>query len=116
MSNPTPQKGIHVPAGRTLADMPPPEAKPCPPEGKRSPINARMTIREFVTENEVKNYLVGFLTKMAAERKKGPWREYLEFYRLNQSGDVDLLKPEVRKYVEKMRTELNDAYFEAQDM
>lgn len=115
-SQPSNAGGVHVPAGRTLADMPVPEAKPCPAAGQVGKRNSRLVLRDFITEHEVKNYLVTLLVKLATERKKGPWREYHEFYRTNVSGDMDTMKPEQKKYCEKIKKDLNDAYFESQDM
>lgn len=109
------QPAINVPPGRSLADVPKREAIPTP-SGAAKPANSRLTLKNLVTENESKNYLITLLSEMGTKKKKGPWREYLEFYRANQSGDVDSMKPEVKAKVDKMIKDLNDAYFESQDL
>ncbi len=68
------------------------------------------TLRKLLTSDEQKSYMIGFLKEMA--NKKGPWREYFDFYIVNQSGDVETMKPDVRKYCEKMVKDLSEKYAE----
>jgi len=107
--------GMVVPPGRSLADMPKGEPKPVP-SGAAKPRNTRLTLRQLVTEDETKNYLVELLVSMGTTKKKGPWREYLEFYRANLSGDIDSMNEANKAKCEKMVKELNDAYFDAQEL
>ena len=102
---------IHVPPGKSLADMPKREPIP-PPENVAKPRNSRITLREMISEDESKNYLIALLVELGTTKKKGPWREYLEFYRANLSGDIDSMNAANKAKCEKMKSDLNDAYFE----
>jgi hypothetical protein len=68
------------------------------------------TLRRLLTSDESKPFYIGFLKEMA--NKKGPWREYFEFYAANQSGDVETMKPEIRKYCEKLVKDVQEKYTE----
>lgn len=107
--------GMVVPPGRTLADMP--KAGPmAPPSGKPKPPNSRLTLRNLITENESKNYLITLLLEMGKKRKAGPWRDYLAFYTANLSGDVDTFGAADKKNVDKLVKDLNDEYFRQQEL
>lgn len=117
-ANPAPTNhigSIHIPAGRTLADLPKSGPKPIPFAGPK-PLNTRLTLKQMITENDTKEYLIPFLKDLGVKRKKGPWRAYLEFYIANHSGDVDSMKEDVKNYCEKMVKELNDEYFEEKQL
>lgn len=68
------------------------------------------TLHKLLTADETKTFYVSFLKDQA--NKKGPWREYFDFYKNNQSGDVESMSPDVRKYVEKMVKDIQDKYAE----
>lgn len=106
---------IVIPPGRTLADVPKGEPKPIP-SGAAKPQNSRITLRQMINEDDTKNYLIELLVELGSTKKKGPWKEYLEFYRANQSGDVDSMNAVNKAKCEKMVKDLNDAYFEAQEL
>jgi hypothetical protein len=107
--------GIVVPPGRSLADMPKKEPIPVP-SGAAKPPNAKLTLRQFLNQDESKNYLIALLKELGTIKKKGPWREYLEFYIANQSGDFESFKPVDKVKIEKMKKDLEDAYFESQEL
>lgn len=116
MAKPENQRPVaHVPPGRSLADLPPREPIP-PPSGAAKPPNAAITLRSFINQDESKNYLIALLVELGSTKKKGPWREYLEFYRANLSGDLESFKPGDRAKVEKMKKDIEDAYFESQEL
>ena len=101
------------PGARSLADVPIDLQNPKPiPQNVAKPANAKLTIRNYVTEEESKNYLVSLLMELGTKRKKGPWREYLDFYRKNLSGDFEILKPDQKKYVEKLKKDLEEIHDE----
>jgi hypothetical protein len=103
------------PGTRNLADLPP-KARIAPPSVGAKPPNAKLTLRQMITEDGVKDYLIPFLRTLGTTRKKGPWSEYLAFYTANLSGDVESMKPEVKAKCEKLVKELNDEYFESQEL
>jgi hypothetical protein len=109
------QGRIHVPPGRTLADVPKSGPKPTPSGAPKKP-NTRCTLRQLLTDFDSKDYLIPFLVEMGTKRAKGPWKGYLEFYRANQSGDVDSMKPEIKTKCEKMVKDLNDNYLTESDL
>ena len=120
MSNPSAPNArpsaIHVPPGRTLADVPKSAPIP-PPSGAAKPPNTQMTLRKFlVGELDEKAYLVQLLQDLGTSKKKGPWREYFEFFRANQSGDFESFRDPDKRKIEKMKKDLEDAYFEQQDL
>lgn len=110
----TPRPSVHVPAGRTLADMPRGEPIPAP-DGKPKPRNAKQTLRQLITHEENVNEeathpFIKLLLTNGTEKKKGPWKEYLAFYRANMSGDMSSIDDKTQLYVEKMAHDLEAAY------
>jgi len=90
-------------------NAPRPAKQPCPPH-RVLPRNSKQTIRELITDNETNIGMIGFMKQIAKMKPKGPWREYLTFFAANQSGDVDTLKPEIKKYVLKMHKDLKSEW------
>jgi len=89
-------------------------------EKKPAPINDNIimpndnTLRNFLTDNETKFYILSTLKETAARKPVGPWREYLDFYAKNQSGDMDSFAPDALKYVKKMKADIEDQYLKDQ--
>lgn len=106
---------MHVPQGRTLADLPK-GAPIAPPTGAAKKPNSRLTLRQFLTESETKEYLVPYLVELGRKRSKGPWKDYLGFYQANMSADMDSMSPEIYKKCEKIIKDINDEYFREQDL
>ncbi len=71
------------------------------------------TLRKLFTSNETKTHYIGFLKDMT--KQKGPWREYFDFYVSNQSGDIETMKPDIRKYCEKLVKDVQDKYSETME-
>lgn len=71
------------------------------------------TLQRLLTSDNAKPFYVPFLKELST--KKGPWREYFEFYLANLSGDVETMKPDTRKYAEKLVKEVHDKYSESMD-
>jgi len=110
---PAPQPRVTVPPGKTLADVP--KGAPIPvPSGAAKPANTRLTLRQLINEDESKNYLIELLRDLGTTRKKGPWKEYLEFYRANQSGDIDSMNAANQKKCDDMKKALEEEYFQQQ--
>jgi hypothetical protein len=112
---PRPGGNVAIPAGKSLADVPKGPAIPAP-DGKRKPPNTRMTLLQLLTKNDAKKYLIPYLKELGTKRKKGPWREYLEFFTANLSGDVDTFSVKDKAFCEKMVKDLEDHYFEEQNL
>jgi hypothetical protein len=90
-------------------DRPRPPKRECPPH-KIAKRNSVKTVREFLTSDETDHKLVTLLKRLAAIRPKGPWIEYLQFYKANMSGDIPTMKPEMKKLVDKMKRDLEKEY------
>lgn len=69
------------------------------------------TLKRLLTSDEAKPYYISFLKELS--NKKGHWREYYEFYLQNQSGDIESMKPDIRKYAEKLVKDVQDKYAES---
>jgi len=106
---------VAVPPGRSLADMPPREPIP-PPSGAAKPQNSRLTLRQHIIGEGEKGYLIDLLLDLGKTKKTGPWRDYLEFYRANLSGDYDSFKPADKAKCDKMKKDLENAFFESQEL
>lgn len=98
-----------------ISDIPKGPPKPIPSAAAK-PRNARLTLRQLITENDTKEYLISFLKEQGRTKKKGPWVDYLIFYQENQSGDVDSMSAPVKQKVDKLVKDLNDEYFRSQDL
>ena len=109
------QNNIVVPPGKSLSDVPKSAAKPIPSNQPKPP-NTKLTLQMMVSENETKNYLIELLVELGKKRGKGRWREYLEFYRTNLSGDISSMKPAVLAKCEALVKDLNEEYFKQQDL
>lgn len=109
------EKNFDTTPGRTLADMPKNAPLPIPSGAAKKP-NFRQNFRGLLTENGIKDYLVVFLKEMASKKSKGPWKQHFAFFVDNQSGDVDSMKPEVRKKVDKLIKDVNEEYANQQDL
>jgi len=116
-SSPQPvgSQGVAVPPGRSLADVPK-GAKLAPPSGNPKPANTRQTFQQFLTDGGSKGYLVDLLVDLGKKKKKGPWKEYLEFFRANMSGDMDSMDAATKNKCEKISRALNDEYLAEQDL
>lgn len=88
---------------RSIHDLP--RTKQTCPEYKVKPRNSKQTLRELLTKDETEMQWITLLKQLSV-RPKGPWKEYLQFYQANQSGDTSTFKPEGKKYVAKMIKDL----------
>jgi hypothetical protein len=78
---------------------------PCPPH-KVLPRNAKQTLRELLTEDETKLGRITFLKQMAKLKPRSAFKDYLEFYSANQSGDIETFKPEAKVFIKKMMKDI----------
>lgn len=69
------------------------------------------TLRLFLSENETQMHYITLLKELATRNARGPWREYLEFYRANQSGSIDSMAEDAKKKSAAIKKALEDEHF-----
>jgi hypothetical protein len=106
---------MHVPAGRSLSDMPKAEPKPAPTGAAQRP-NTQCTFRQLLTDNGAKEHLVEFFKSLGQKKGKGKaaWAPRWQFFIDNMSGDYTAMSPENKKKCEEIVKAVNDSYFESE--
>lgn len=66
------------------------------------------TVYKYLTDNDSNPRRVVYLKSLVD--RKGPWRDFYDFFVKNMSGDFETMRASDRAYVEKMKKDLIHLY------